>query len=105
MFLTDTSTVNMPIDSLLFDLRVSRVARELRPLQVVPGLTTQCPEQAESDVQAIRENHCAWRHGDGLERALPLMPYEASINTCQCVDSVGWVDFRYFYFVKGGGSN
>ena len=103
--LAETSTVDMPIDTLLFDLRVSRVARDLRPLQVVPGLTTQCTDRAESDVQTIRKNAprlAGWRR---IRRALRLMPYKASINARRCVGRVGWVDLRFVDFVKDCGSN
>ena len=103
--LAETSTVNMPIDTLLFDLRVSRVARALRPLQVVPGLATQCADEVASDLQTIRKNAprlAGWRR---FRRALHLIPYKASINARRCVGRVGWVDLRFVDFVKDRGSN
>ena len=46
--------VTMPIDHVLFDLRVSRLARRLRPVQVLPGLVRQRTEEADSDIEAMK---------------------------------------------------
>ena len=45
----------MPIDHMLFDLRVSRLARRLRPVQVLPGLVRQRVEQSGSDIEAMKK--------------------------------------------------
>ncbi len=47
--------VTMPIDHVLFDLRVSRLARRLRPVQVLPGLVRQRAEEADSDIEAMKK--------------------------------------------------
>ena len=47
--------VAMPIDHVLFDLRVSRLARRLRPVQVLPGLVRQRTEEAGSDIEAMKK--------------------------------------------------
>ncbi len=47
--------VAMPIDHMLFDLRVSRFARRLRPVQVLPGLVRQRADDSGSDIGAMKE--------------------------------------------------
>ena len=51
--------VTLPIDHLLFDLRFSRLARSLRPLQMVPGLVRHRPDMTMgSDTGPTRVNGC-----------------------------------------------
>ncbi|MCE2519951.1 MAG: hypothetical protein J4G15_09025 [Alphaproteobacteria bacterium] len=47
--------INIPIDVFLYDLRVSWVARELRPLVVVPSLVQQANDEFESDINPWRK--------------------------------------------------
>ena len=47
--------VTMPIDHVLFDLRVSRLARRLRPVQVLPGLVRQRADESASDIGAMKK--------------------------------------------------
>ena len=46
--------VPISIDHVLFDLRVSPIARRLRPVQVLPGLVRQRVDEFESDVAPLR---------------------------------------------------
>ncbi len=47
--------IDIPINVLLYDLRVSWVARELRPLVVVPSLVQQTYDEFESDINPWRK--------------------------------------------------
>ncbi len=53
--LTMCRGVTMPIDHVLFDLRVSRLARRLRPVQVLPGLVRQRADDFGSDIDAMKK--------------------------------------------------
>ncbi len=53
--LTMCRGVTMPIDHVLFDMRVSRIARRLRPVQVLPGLVRQRADEAGSDIDALKK--------------------------------------------------
>ena len=55
---------NMPTDCILFDLRISRFARKLRPVQVLPGLVRQRVAEFESDIKALKREASA----SGLNR-------------------------------------
>ena len=59
--------VTFPVDHVLFDVRNSRIARDLRPLQVLPGLVCQPNEELDSDLDEFRT-------GGGLKRALRRVP-------------------------------
>ena len=52
--LTMCRGATMPIDHVLFDLRVSRLARRLRPVQVLPGLVRQRADESGSDIEAMK---------------------------------------------------
>ena len=56
--------VTMPIDHVLFDLRVSRIARKLRPVQVLPGLVRQRIDDRSSDIGEMKKA----MQPSGLER-------------------------------------
>lgn len=47
--------VTMPIDHVLFDLRVSRIARTLRPVQILPSLVRQRADEAGSDIEPLKK--------------------------------------------------
>lgn len=47
--------VTMPIDHVLFDLRVSRIARTLRPAQILPSLVRQRADEAGSDIEPLKK--------------------------------------------------
>ena len=47
--------IAIPIDVLLYDLRISQVARRLQPLVVVPGLVHQVDDGFESDIDRWRK--------------------------------------------------
>ena len=53
--LASCRNVSMSIDHVLFDLRVSSVARRLRPVQILPGLVRQRVAEFESDVEGLRK--------------------------------------------------
>ena len=44
-----------PMDHVLFDVRNSQIARELRPIQVLPGLVCQLNKKLDSDLDEFRE--------------------------------------------------
>ena len=54
--LTECRQATMPIDCTLFDLRYSRIARVLRPIQVLPGLIRQRSTEFESDIRGLRDD-------------------------------------------------
>ena len=56
-----------PMDHVLFDVRNSKIARELRPIQVLPGLVCQPNKILDSDLDEFRE---AVRSTRGLRRVL-----------------------------------
>ena len=95
-FLLSTApVVDMPIDTLLFDLRVSQVARDLRPIQVVPGLATQRFDEFESDLQETRKLAPRLPRKHLLRRALRLMPYKALIKTHRLMGKAHRVSLRF----------
>lgn len=59
--------VTFPMDHVLFDVRNSRIARNLRPTQLLPGLVCQPNEELDSDLDEFRA-------GGGLRRDLRRVP-------------------------------
>ena len=59
--------VTFPMDHVLFDVRNSRIARNLRPTQLLPGLVCQPNEELDSDLDEFRTSR-------GLRRDLRRMP-------------------------------
>lgn len=71
--------IAMPIDHLLFNPRISRVARRLRPLQVLPTLARQRQDDFPSDLAHQRQ---AMKRPNWLQRRrrkLMPIPYEAAV--------------------------
>ena len=65
--LDECYNVIYPMDHVLFDVRNCKVARNLRPIQVTPGLVCQPNNAIDSDVDQFREVKGSTR---GLRRAL-----------------------------------
>lgn len=59
--------VAFPMDHVLFDVRNSRIARDLRPIQVLPGLVCQPKKKLDSDLDEFRAVA-------GLRRSLRRIP-------------------------------
>ena len=59
--------VMYPMDHILFDVRNCKIARELQPIQVLPGLVCQPKKVVDSDLDEFREAEGSTR---GLRRAL-----------------------------------
>ena len=52
--LNECHNVNYPMDHVLFDVRNCRIARDIRPVQVLPGLLCQPNEMIDSDLDEFR---------------------------------------------------
>ena len=72
----------MPMDNLLFDHRRSRLARELRALQIVPGAARQTEGAGTSDLAGLRKRRPSWgKHNKSL-------PYRVRLITLRCIGKV-----------------
>ena len=67
-------------DRILFDLRTSKSARELRPVQVLPGLVRQRLTEFESDLEHIRKDSSRIKGMRRFRRHLTVMPREAMVR-------------------------
>ena len=71
----------MPQDHILFDHRISLLARALRTFQIVPGMATQ--KESDSDLYGYREAaelRGLKRHGARLKHALHSLPYKTKLQ-------------------------
>lgn len=90
--------IPLSIDNVLFDLRVSGIARKLRPVQLLPGLVRQRVAEFESDVESRRTELLP----SGLERRwrrlrwnVMTMPRKAVVKgrrLCGLAERV-WLEF------------
>ena len=73
LILTECRQATMPFDCVLYDLRYSRIARKLRPIQVLPGLVRQRVNDFESDIRGLRKD----ARPAGLSRPWRRLEYHA----------------------------
>ena len=76
----------MPMDTLLFDHRRSRLARELRALQIVPGAARQAEDGETSDLSGWRTRRP--RHTKWGKRNKKSLPYRVRLITLRCTGKV-----------------
>ena len=75
----ECNQIAMPIDHLLFNPRISRIARHLRPLQVLPTLARQRQDDFPSDLAHHRQSMKRHNWLQRRLRKLESMPYEAAL--------------------------
>ena len=71
--LSDIEITKRPIDHILFDLRESRTARRLRPVQIVPAMARQRYGTEDSDLEF-------WRRDARLARDIPSRMHRLGRN-------------------------
>ena len=80
----------LPTDVLFFDHRYSRLARELRAFQIVPGVARQVDSENDTDLEE-------WRLGDRPKRwrKLQALPYRARLRILLILGKVSKRRGRY----------
>ena len=78
--LESCGTIADSTDRILFDLRLSKTARRLRPVQVLPGLVRQRLTEFESDLSRVRKENPRTGGLGRFRRYLKVLPREAVVK-------------------------
>ena len=76
------STTTLPVDNMMFHMRFSKIARSLKPLQIVPAMVRQRPDMLPSDMELYRMNvpiHRRKNRIDEYTRGVLCLPYRFPI--------------------------